>query len=226
MTPGYLIAAHRAATSLAAEGDPLPAFLLLGPPDDPSLLVVARTEADRDGADHLSELATLVAAGRPPMAALAIPGIFRDLRSDETFARSLILTAGWLEQGAPRLEVLSTLWVEDDDGGATLGAQTSVEPVLSPVASLLCDALTLVTRLDPVGVMGTLAAWGHLVCLHRGIDAPQALPAPTAKVRHDVHRLAVELTRRHRPTWPSDSGFTRPSVPVDLPPGFVPACPI
>lgn len=183
------------------------------------LEVFSRGDGLRDGADPYAELAVLTAASGCPRAALYVPVRLADVTDGETVARPLLVTA--LERrrdGGVDLQA----WTEAvGPDGAVVG--TAVDDDLSPVASLLYDALLQTqVAVGMTQVAAVVEGWGHEVLA----DPPLASPdrAALGRDRYRVHRLARELTARHRATARARA-FRRPAVPTRLPAGFVPACP-
>jgi hypothetical protein len=219
---------------MSADGRPFPvpvssSFLLLF--DDTGrcrFQVLARPEGPRDGVDPVSELAAFALVSDLPQAALFIPARMRDLDGGGVISRPIVMTrAERLPDGRVELDATAVLLGENGsderEPPPVLGSH-AIEPALSPVGSLLCDALLTCStgfRLDEVGAV--LASWDHIVLG----DPPLADVdhGPLGKVRYQVHRLADELAQRHRPMALADDA-RRPAAPANLPVGFVPACPL
>lgn len=205
------------------------------------------TTADTDS-DPVAEAATLaVAAVDDPdleRVTMVTPVRLRDLGTDEVVRRAMVVTSlrrdagtgGLRDPGRWDMDALLVEvgdWVDDAGGVGVregLAVATCAErlPVdQSPVGSLLWD--TLATRapgrvgdvVDALGILG-------FTLLPSSEDRwPTGTAAQRDRVRHRVRRTAAELHQRHAPTALHEPGrASRLPVPVGLPPGFVPACPI
>jgi hypothetical protein len=212
-------------------GLPVPTLMLFDG-DEPELLVRARVEGDRDGCDHLSEMATIVAASQVPRAVWAIPGRARDLScpgDDGVVAHVLVCSSVEYREDGWHHRVRTLPWHPDADEVA-FGPAMDVEVELSPVAGLLDDALRHPSGHDPIGTLSVLTAWGHIVATpdtgHAATAGRPSLPPPRSRDRHQTHRLALELSRRYRPTAPAEAARRRPAIVTDIPPGWEPACPL
>lgn len=187
--------------------------------------VHARSDALRDGVDPVSELATLASIVGLRRAAMFLPVRMRDLVDDEIVSRSMLLTrVERLPDGRLELDAYAIAGV-DDDGDPSAPPQP-MEPALSPVGSLLCDVLSttdLSVRAEEA--VAVLQAWGHVVVTDESWDLPPVDHARLDRARYHLHRTADELGRRHRPMATADDP-RRPAAPANLPPGFLPACPL
>ncbi|MBW3657434.1 MAG: hypothetical protein KY457_02275 [Actinobacteria bacterium] len=185
--------------------------------------VHARPEGLRDGVDPLSELAVLAGVTHPPRATIIVPVRMRDVVDGTIIARSVLVTEAWrLPDGRLELEASLVALPEDDD--VPPAPPQPIDPALSPVGSLLCDVLSTVDRsVRPEEVAAVLASWGHVVVADG--ELPPVDHARLGRARSRVHRSADELARRHRPTALADDA-NRPAAPANLPPGFLPACPV
>lgn len=215
-----------------AEGPGLPVpTLLLFDADEPDLLVRGRVEGDRDGCDHLSEMATIVAARRPSQVVWAVPGRARDLsrtRDDGPVVRALVCSSVERREDGWHHRSRMLPWHTDADEVA-FGPAMDLEVELSPVAALLDDVVRHPSGHDPVRTLSVLAAWGHTAAIpagHAGADRQPSLPPPRSGDRHRTHRLALELSRRHRPMASAEAARRRPAIITDIPPGWEAACPL
>lgn len=207
-------------------GDPDP-FLMAGAVDAPGLVVAARGATQHDDADPMAQLAVAAGAVRPEVVVLATPSRFRDLESDAVLGRIVLLTT--VHRRGPR-EVhvrCDRLPLIDADDGPALGPPAAARVSLSPVASLLHEALTRAPVVDAAAALAVVAVRGHRVYT-RSSTGPEltGLGPPSPAATRAVDRFARELDRRHRPTARGGRPPRRPAVPADLPPGFVPACPL
>lgn len=186
----------------------------------------ARPERPRDGVDAVSELAVLALASSLPHAASYIPSRLRDLDDGAVVSRPLVVTqAARLPDGRIDLTAEAVVMLGDPDGDEPPPTVVQpLDPAQSPVASLLCDAL-LTTDLDlrVEEVVEVLESWGHTVEVLG--DLPEVDRARLGRARYRVHRLARELSQRHRPMALAGED-RRPAAPANLPVGFVPACPL
>ena len=201
------------------------ATLLVETTDQRCLTAASRPPGLRDGADALSELAMLAAALDWRTGALAIPVRLRDLRHDEIEdSRTLITTLERQLDGAVRM---TAQLVATGDAAAAAPHEIpmqAVDPAASPVAALLFDAVVRVEQAPPPHqVIAVLRSWGHLIA--GDDDLPDVDRRTLGRDRHRVHRLARELGRRNRPVARIETA-NRPGVPANLPPDFVPACPL
>lgn len=199
--------------------------LVLFDPEGESVLAWSRPDGPRDGVDAVSELAVLAAASGLPCAALVIPVRLRDLARDDIVARSHLVTR--LER-SPRGDVDLQAYAFDPDHPPPTPLDRdgtwAMDPDMSPVAALLFDAMVRVADVPAFGqVAAVLTIWGHEVAV-RG-PLPETNYPRLGRDRHRVHRLARELGRRNRPVGRAGHA-ARPGVPANLPPGFVPACPL
>ena len=212
-------------------GLPVPTVLLFDT-DEAELLVRGRVEGDRDGCDHLSEMATVVAARQAPRIVWAVPGRVRDLRhtrADDPVVQVLVCTSVERHHGGWQHRARMLPWHLDADD-VVLGPSVDVEVELSPIGGLLDDAVRHPSGHDPVRTLSVLVAWGHTAAIPaeqqtEGNTQP-SLPPPRSSDRHRTHRLAVELCRRYRPTAPAEAGRRRPAIVTDIPPGWEAACPL
>lgn len=211
---------------LETVGDADP-FLMTGPVDAPHLVVAPRDATQHDDSHPLAELAVAAGAIRPEVAALAIPSRYRDLDSGAVLGRIVLVTT--VHRRGPRdVHVrCDRLPLLDADDGPTLGPPAAAELSLSPVASLLHEALTRPAVVGAPAALGVLVLRGHRLYTRSstGRDLTGLGPPSPAAVRA-VDRFARELDRRHQPTACGHRPPRRPAVPADLPPGFVPACPL
>lgn len=192
------------------------AVLVLFEDDEPRLQVHSRPAIPRDGADAVAELAVLVAASGLAQATLLVPSRLRDLVDDELVAAPIVVTsADRLPDGRIELEVATLT----EDGTAPM----PFDPAVSPVSSLLAEALSSPVDLPVADVAAVLEAWGHDVQARPELPPHDA--ARLARTRYRVHQLATEWSRRHRPMVRAGED-RRPAAPVNLPVGFVPACPL
>lgn len=195
--------------------------LVLFDGDHPRFTVVSRAEGVRDGVDPLSELAVFAAASGSPWVIMCIPVRAVDVRDGDVISRPLLATILGLEPDG-RVQLRARMYEPDRDGELRPGGD--LDPQISPVASLLYDALALCT--PPLSVdhaAAVLRRWGHDV-VGDGLREPH--PATLSRDAYRVHKLARELMLRHRPTATAATASKRPAVPYGLPEGFVPACPI
>lgn len=188
-----------------------------------SVRVHARPEGLREGVDPISELAVLAGVSHPPRATIIVPVRMRDVVDDMVIARSVLVTeARRLPDG--RLELEAATVALREDGDLPPAPPRPVDPALSPVGSLLCDVLsTIDLSVRPEDVVAVLVSWGHVVV--PGGELPPVEHARLGRARYRVHRAADELARRHRPMALADDAG-RPAAPANLPPGFLPACPV
>lgn len=211
---------------LEAIGDADP-FLMAGRVGAPHLVIALRGATRHDDSHPLAELAVAAGALRPDVVALAIPSRFRDLESDAVLGRIVLVTT--VHRRGPRdVHVrCDRLPLMDSDEGPTLGPPAAAQLSLSPVASLLHEALTRPAVVDAPAALGVLVLRGHRVYT-RSSTGPDltGLDPPSPAATRAVDRFARELDRRHQPTASGHRPPRRPAVPADLPPGFVPACPL
>lgn len=202
--------------------------LLVFDGDDVELMLRARMTPERDGRDPISELATYVAARRPHRVALAIPGRLRELTGwpqTEEFVRAVVSTSATFRDGRYEHRARILHGQRHPAGGE----RADVEVEMSPVASLLDDALRFPADVDPRSTIAVLMAWGHLAAVPASRLDPSTddgVTPPSGRDRHRVHRLAVELSRRHTPTAPATDLRRRPAIVTDIPSGWQAACPL
>jgi hypothetical protein len=221
------------ATADIADGPGLPVpTLLLFDTAEVELLVRGRVEGDRDGCDHLSEMATIVAARQAPRVVWAVSGRMRDLtrtRDAEPAAQVLVCSSVERRDGGWQHRARMLPWHLDADD-VVLGPSVDIEVELSPVGGLLDDAVRHPSGHDPVRTLSVLASWGHTAAIpaeHQAAGNTQpSLPPPRSDDRHRTHRLALELCRRYLPTAPAEAGRRRPAIVTDIPPGWEAACPL
>lgn len=202
----------------------LDAMLFLATADGRHLHAVARPDGLRDGAHPVSELAVLAAAGDWRRAALAVPVRLRDLASDDIVARHTLVT--FLERRPDGGADMSAHGLRGGPSPDTVldGAGRALDVTQSPMAPLLFDASVRVDDAPPLQqVVAVLGTWGHEIATD--LVLPDVDRRRLGRDRHRVHRLARELGRRNRPFSRSDRA-NRPGVPANLPPGFIPACPL
>lgn len=198
-------------------------FLALFDGEECRFQVHARPDALRDGVDPISELATLASIVGLRRAALFLPVRMRDLVDDTIVSRSVLVTrVERLSDG--RLELDASSVGAGDDDAEPSGPPQPMDPALSPVGSLLCDVLSTTDRsVRAEEAVAVLESWGHVVLTDR--DLPPVDHARLDRARYHLHRTADELGRRHRPMATVDDP-RRPAAPANLPPGFLPACPL
>jgi hypothetical protein len=195
--------------------------LVLFDGDESRFTVVSRPDGVRDGVDPLSELAVFAAASGCPRAIMCIPVRAVDVRDGDVISRPLLATILGLDPDGG-VQLRARLYEPDRDGGLRPGGD--LDPQISPVASMLYDALALCT--PPLSVdhaAAVLRRWGHDVA-GDGLREPH--PATLSRDAYRVHKLARELMIRHRPTATAATASKRPAVPYGLPEGFVAASPI
>lgn len=210
----------------AAELLPDPVLLLCDDDGTSGFYARARPERPRDGVDAVSELGVLALASGAAHASFSIPSRLRHLGDDTVVSRPVVVTqASRLPDGRLDLVVEAVLSVGEPDGdGPPPTVVQPIDPGQSPVGSLLCDAL-LTTDVDlrVEEVVAVLRSWGHTVEVVG--ELPDVDRARLGRARYRAHRLARELSQRHRPMAVAGDA-RRPAAPANLPVGFVPACPL
>ncbi len=192
------------------------AFLVLFEDDEPRLQVHGRPATPRDGVDAAAEMAVLIAASGLTQVAFFVPSRMRDLREGGVVATPIVVTrAERLDDGRIDLEVMTL----PEDGTASM----ALDPAVSPVSSLLCEALSSEIDVPLADVAAVLEGWGHAVLARPELPPPDH--AGLSQSRYRVHRLAEEWSRRHRPMARAGED-RRPAAPANLPVGFRPACPL
>lgn len=217
-----------AQADLASDAGLFAPTLLVFDGDDAELMIRARPDRPRDDRDPLSELATYVAARRPSRVALAIPGRMRELSgwlTDQDPVRAVVSSSAMLRDGTHdhRARILYSAT------HPTGSERSDIEVEMSPVTSLLDDALRFASRIDARATLAVLMSWGHTVAVPAANDDASddaGIEPPSGATRHQVHRLAVELGRRHTPTAPATEMQRRPAIITDIPAGWEAACPL
>lgn len=195
------------------------------------LVARARPERGDDATNPVAEAGALLAAAmthrRVRRASLLVP--VRALAPDggeATQALALTSMAREEEDGAPwRMGATVTPWHPAEE--AVLLAPDSLAVMIdaSPVASMLFETTRTAARIDLRSAIAVLVRWGFEIEV--ASDVVPEIPCVDGRSVARVRRLATELQRRHAPCAPHAIGASvRSSVPVDLPSGFVPACPL
>lgn len=194
-------------------------------------IVDSRRDRRDEDVDPITELAVIAAELRPEACVIALPVRIRDIQTRDapTLARTWTLTGAVLRAGRADLRVRQLAV-----GG--IGAASDLDVELSPVASVLDDAVRHRLGESRDHVLLAATRWGHTVYAPRSVD--DAVDA-TIKVsvvpgnvrdgdaaRHRLRRHAADLAARHRPTGSWREVFDRPAVHADTPDGWVPACPL
>lgn len=201
---------------------------------DEVLLAFARPDRPRVADDDpVSELAAVLASAvaRDDLrrAAMLVPTRLRDLEHDQILFPAACLTT--LERDGEDWSMRATMHplptVADHAGPAVAGTGTTVLVDASPVGSLLWDT----TRCRPAGPLELVVPAARILgidVVHGGAArAPDVDDARRDRVRRRLRRLADELHHRHKPQAPWEvARRLRLPVPLDLPDGFVPACPL
>lgn len=222
---------------LDSDRGPAALAVCFGENGDATWMLDARHGRGDEEVDPLTELAVAIGELAPPAAVIALPARVRHVDDpDDTIARMWQLTS-----------------CRRDDAGAThlrarvlpvggLGQPSDLDVELSPVASVLDDALRHPVGEEPIHVLSTLLSWRHELLVFGVSD--EELPADRARrvtspsgraaadtrqleaVRHRLRRHAKDLARRHRPAGPSTEMYERPAVHASTPAGWQAACPI
>jgi pyruvate/2-oxoglutarate dehydrogenase complex dihydrolipoamide acyltransferase (E2) component len=209
--------------------------------DDATWLVDVRRERSDDEVDPLTEVAVLVAELAPSAAVVAMPTRMRDLGSTDRsiIGRTWVTTS--ITRRADGGHDLRARWLP---GG--VGTTSDVDIELSPLASVLDDAVRHRVGVTPQQALFAAAAWGHDLYSARvdadaaGRDAAGDSPDTRAAeprsnagavraaeaARHRLRRHAADLAARHRPTAPWPEARRRPAVHAGTPDGWVTACPV
>lgn len=192
-------------------------------------IVDSRRERHDEGVDPVTELAVIAAELRPEACVIALPVRVKDIQEPDapTLSRTWTLTCAVFHTDRVDLRARQL-----PVGG--IGAVSDLDVELSPVASVLDDAVRHRLGEDRDHVLLAATRWGHTLYAPRSVDdaddAEMEVTVVSGSVhagdaaRHRLQRHAADLAARHRPTGTWAEVFNRPAVHADTPDGWVPAC--
>ncbi|MFT5223429.1 MAG: hypothetical protein ACI867_001746 [Glaciecola sp.] len=217
----------------SSEPHDTPAVVLMSFEGDERLVAFARRErSDESGTDPVTEAGALIAAGmgteRLTQATILLPVRIRDLHDDSIIMHTLVGT--WIQRYAGRdwgMGACCTQWTPER-GPIRQGERFESLPVdLSPVGSMLWDTQftswvgRLADAIQAVRIQGFDVVHSNEQRLRSGTSAA------ANRTRQRLRGVAQELMDRHAPMADHATGRSvRGAVPIDLPTGFMPACPL
>jgi hypothetical protein len=198
-------------------------------------LVDSRPERADDEVDPLTELAVVLAELAPDAAVVATPTRVRELEGPdrEVVGRAWTLTSIERRADGEGYDLRARMLPA---GG--LGRPSDLDIEMSPVASVLDDAVRHRLGASPVHALYAAAKWGHRLYAtghdEEGLD--EARPAEDVQgggavhdaeaASHHLRRHARDLAARHLPTAPWPQPLRRPAIHASTPDGWGAACPI
>lgn len=197
-------------------------------------IVDSRRERRDEEVDPVTELAVIAAELRPEACVIALPVRVKDIQAPDepALARTWTLTCAVWRGGRADLRVRQL-------AVGRVGAASDLDVELSPVATVLDDAVRHRLGEEPGHVLLAATRWGHTIYTPRSPDEADGVDDGAVKVtvvpgavreadaaRHRLQRHAADLAARHRPTGSWRTVFDRPAVHADTPDGWVPACPL
>jgi hypothetical protein len=198
-------------------------------------LVDSRRERPDDDVDPLTELAVLLAELAPDAGVVATPTRVRDLDAPgaEVIARAWTLTSIERRADGEGYDLRARMLPA---GG--LGRPSDVDIEMSPVASVLDDAVRHRLGTSPLHALYAATRWGHRLYAASSSEEEldEARPAEDISgaggvedaeaTSHRLRRHARDLAARHLPTAPWPQPLRRPAIHASTPDGWEAACPI
>jgi hypothetical protein len=211
-----------------------PPLLVCFAGDDATWIVDSRRERPDEPVDPLTELSVVAAELAPDRAVIAMPVRVRDLATHdhEVAARVWLLTS--IVTGREGYLLRARML---PNGG--LGRASDLDIEMSPVASVLDDAVRHRLGEEPTHILYTAGRWGHGL-FAAGVEDADIGPRADATdgrsgsvavtaaeaARHRLQRHARDLAARHRPTGGWERARHRPAVHASTPDGWEAACPV